>query len=165
MEAIEDFVGRAKNSGFGLRVAAYEFRLDLFANALREAHKRKVDVRVTFDANANPKDKKGKVFPRDENRAMAKTSGIKSLCIERVTRDDVKKPPISHHKFIVLLKSGKPQAVLTGSTNFSRGGGLRAVQRRARRGGPRRGGPVSRVLECCWPPIPSTGSCGRRSPP
>lgn len=122
MESIKAFVERAKNSGFGLRVAAYEFRLDLFADALREAHKRKVDVRITFDANANPPDKKGKVFPRDENRAMAKTSGIKSLCTERVTRDDVKSPPISHHKFIVLLKGGKPQAVLTGSTNFSRGG-------------------------------------------
>lgn len=34
----------------------------------------------------------------------------------------MKNPPISHHKYIVLLKNGKAEAVLTGSTNFSRGG-------------------------------------------
>jgi phosphatidylserine/phosphatidylglycerophosphate/cardiolipin synthase-like enzyme len=122
MEAITAFLARATNSKFGLRVAAYEFRLDLFAAALAEAQTREVDLRITFDANANPKDKNGHVFPRDDNRKLVKKAGLTSASIERVTRDDVQKPPISHHKFIVLLKNGKPQAVLTGSTNFSRGG-------------------------------------------
>jgi phosphatidylserine/phosphatidylglycerophosphate/cardiolipin synthase-like enzyme len=122
MEAISAFVARARNSGWGLRVAAYEFRLDLFASDLRAAHTRGADVRIAFDACANPPDESGGVFPRDANRAMARQSAIKSLCIERVTRDDAKNPPIAHHKFIVLLKAGVPQAVLTGSTNFSRGG-------------------------------------------
>ena len=62
------------------------------------------------------------MFPRDDNRATALKAGVKALCKERVTRDDVKSPPISHHKFIVLLKNGVAQAVLTGSTNFSLGG-------------------------------------------
>jgi len=45
-------------------------------------------------------------------------AGIGHFCTERLS------PPqdISHNKFIVLLKNGKPQAVLTGSTNFSLGG-------------------------------------------
>ena len=123
MEAILAFVARAKNSKFALRVAAYEFRLDLFADALKAAGDRGVDVQVMFDACANPPDQHGVVFPRDENRTTADNANIKkSQCVERITRDDVKNPPISHHKFIVLLQNGKPQAVLTGSTNFSRGG-------------------------------------------
>jgi phosphatidylserine/phosphatidylglycerophosphate/cardiolipin synthase-like enzyme len=122
MEAIEAFVARAADSSWGLRVSAYEFRLDRFADALAAAHHRKADVRILYDGNANPPDAKGKVFPRDDNRAIAKAAGIKTLCTERVTRSDVKSPPISHHKFIALLKGGEPVAVLTGSTNFSRGG-------------------------------------------
>ncbi len=47
---------------------------------------------------------------------------FKSLCIERLTDPSLKYPPISHHKFIVLLKGGEPIAVLTCSTNFSVGG-------------------------------------------
>lgn len=122
MEAILDFVARAKDGDYGLRVAAYEFRLPAFAEALRAAHDRGADVQITYDANNNPPDPHGKVFPRDENRQTASDAKIKKLCIERVTRDDVSRPPISHHKFIVLLKSGKPEAILTGSTNFSLGG-------------------------------------------
>jgi len=122
MEAIAAFTARAKNSSWGLRVAAYEFRLDLFADALLAAHDRGADVRILYDACANPADEHGEVFPRDKNRATALAARVDSFSQERVTRNDVKNPPISHHKFIVLLKNGKPEAVLTGSTNFSRGG-------------------------------------------
>lgn len=122
MEAIEGFVARAVDQSWGLRVAAYEFRLKPFADSLRKAHERGADVHILYDACDNPPDKQGEVFPRDQNRAMAKAARIKSLCSERVTRDDVKSPPISHHKFMVLLKNGKPEAVLTGSTNYSLGG-------------------------------------------
>ena len=122
MEAIAAFTARAKNSSWGLRVAAYEFRLDLFADALRAAHDRGADVKILYDACANPADENGEVFPRDKNRAAALAARVDLFSQERVTRNDVKNPPISHHKFIVLLKNGKPEAVLTGSTNFSRGG-------------------------------------------
>ena len=99
MEAIEGFVARAIDGSWGLRVAAYEFRLRPFADALRKAHKRGADVHILYDACDNPTDENGEVFPRDQNRAMAKAAKVKSLCSERVTRDDVKSPPISHHKF------------------------------------------------------------------
>ena len=122
MEAIAAFTARAKNSSWGLRVAAYEFRLDLFADALRAAHDRGADVKILYDACANPADEHGEVFPRDKNRATALAARVDLFSQERVTRNDVKNPPIPHHKFIVLLKKGKPEAVLTGSTNFSRGG-------------------------------------------
>lgn len=122
MEAIEGFVERAADNSWGLRVAAYEFRLRAFADALRKAHDRGVDVRILYDACNNPPDNNGEVFPRDQNRAMAEAANVESVCSERVTRADVKNPPISHHKFIVLLKNGNPEAVLTGSTNYSLGG-------------------------------------------
>lgn len=123
MEAILGFIARAEGPDYGLRVAAYEFRLEPFARALKAAKDRGVDVRIIYDGCPNPPDPKtGKAFPRDENRATAQRMGIKSLCMERVTRHDVKTPPISHHKFIVLTKGGKAAAVLTGSANFSQGG-------------------------------------------
>ncbi|MFZ5618979.1 MAG: phospholipase D-like domain-containing protein [Pseudomonadota bacterium] len=122
MESIENFVARAANAQFGLRVCAYEFRLDLFADLLKEAKNRGADIRILYDGGANRPDKNGKVFPRDENRETALAGKVKSLCKERVTRDDVKDPPIAHNKFIVLTKNNKAVAALTGSTNFSRGG-------------------------------------------
>jgi phosphatidylserine/phosphatidylglycerophosphate/cardiolipin synthase-like enzyme len=123
MEAMLGFIARATGPGYGLRVAAYEFRLEPLAKALKAAKDRGVDVQIIYDGCPNPPDSQtGKVFPRDDNRETALRAGIKSLCMERVTRSDVKKPPISHHKFIVLTKGGKAAAVLTGSTNFSQGG-------------------------------------------
>jgi phosphatidylserine/phosphatidylglycerophosphate/cardiolipin synthase-like enzyme len=122
MEAIEQFVARAKGASWGLRVAAYEFRFDRLAGWLKAAKGRGADVKVLYDANDNPPEANGVVFPRDANRKMAAAGKIKSLCDERVTRDDIQNPPISHHKFIVLLRNGKAEAVLTGSTNFSLGG-------------------------------------------
>jgi len=122
MEGIEQFVARATGPSWGLRVAAYEFRFDRLAAWLKEAKGRGVDVKVHYDANDNRPDKNGVVFPRDLNRTTAADGKIKGFCSERVTRDDVLDPPIAHNKFIVLLRNGKPQAVLTGSTNFSLGG-------------------------------------------
>jgi phosphatidylserine/phosphatidylglycerophosphate/cardiolipin synthase-like enzyme len=121
-EALLGFVARALGAGWGLRVAAYEFRLSSFADALGAAADRGADVLVLFDANANPPDSDGRVAPRDANRATAQAAGIEHLCHPRITRADVRSPPIAHHKFIVLTRDGKAQAVLTGSTNFTPGG-------------------------------------------
>ncbi len=122
MEAVLAFLDRAKNSTWAVRVCAYEFRLRQFADALKDASHRGADVRILVDDCNNPPDRNGVVFPRDANRAMAAAAKIKSLCIRRVTRSDVKKPPIPHNKFIVLLKDGHPHSLLTGSANFSLGG-------------------------------------------
>lgn len=122
VEAMEEFINRAKGEGWGLRVAAYEFRNLRVALALKAALDRGVDVQVLYDANENEADENGHVFPRDDNRAMAEQAELEAVCTERVTRDDVKKKPIAHSKIIILLKGAAPQAVLTGSTNFSDGG-------------------------------------------
>jgi phosphatidylserine/phosphatidylglycerophosphate/cardiolipin synthase-like enzyme len=109
-EAILAFVGRAKSSGWGLRICAYEFRLPSVIDAVRAAHERGADVRVLYDA--------GKEFPRDENRTQVAAGRIEALAVERVPMPQA----LSHNKFIVLLKNGRGEAVLTGSTNFSLGG-------------------------------------------
>ncbi|MBC7781338.1 MAG: hypothetical protein H7125_14685 [Proteobacteria bacterium] len=121
-EAMLAFVARATDRHFALRVSAYEFRLPSLARALDAARLRGVDVQVLYDANANPPDTAGAVFPRDVNRTTARAAGIESLVRDRVTRSDVTRPPIAHHKFIVLVRDEQPEAVLTGSTNFSLGG-------------------------------------------
>jgi phosphatidylserine/phosphatidylglycerophosphate/cardiolipin synthase-like enzyme len=121
-EAIHAFIARAAGTRHALRVSAYEFRLEPVAQALKAAQARGVDVRILYDGNNNPPDRKGHVFPRDDNRATVATAQLQSLCTERVTRPEIKRPPIAHHKFMVLLEDGEPMAVLTGSTNFSRGG-------------------------------------------
>lgn len=121
-EAIHAFMARATDSSFALRVAAYEFRLEPVAHALKAARDRGVDVRILYDGCNNPPDSQGKVFPRDDNRATADAAGVDALCTERITRPDLKSPPIAHNKFLVLLHHGEPVAVLTGSTNFSKGG-------------------------------------------
>jgi phosphatidylserine/phosphatidylglycerophosphate/cardiolipin synthase-like enzyme len=122
MESIEAFVGRATDAHWSVRVCAYEFRLRRFADALRAAHLRGADVKILFDACNNPPDEHGVVFPRDLNRAMAEEAHVKGLCKDRITRSDVNDPPIPHNKFVVLLKDGQPDSVLTGSANFSLGG-------------------------------------------
>lgn len=125
MEAIEGFVARAIDNTWGIRVAAYEFRLPRFAALLKTAVDRGVDVQVLYDGCNNRPDEHGAVFPRDENRVVATNAGLAGVpghCTERVTRSDVKDPPIAHHKFIVLTQQGQAVAVLTGSTNFSLGG-------------------------------------------
>ncbi len=121
-EAIHAFVARAVDGDFALRVSAYEFRLASVARALKAAHDRGVDVRILYDGNNNPPDSHGRVFPRDDNRDTAVAAQIDGLCTERVTRPNVKRAPIAHHKFMILLQHGEPVAVLTGSTNFSAGG-------------------------------------------
>lgn len=109
-EAMISFIEQATGPGFGLHVCAYEFNYKPVLEALRAASQRGVDVRIIYDRR---KDK-----PGQENEKAVKDVGIDHLCTERKTNPSA----ISHNKFIVLLKDGDPQSVLTGGTNFSEGG-------------------------------------------
>ena len=109
-EAIVAFIALARNSGWSLRVAAYEFHEKGVLDALRQAKKRKVDVKIVYDRR---QDKPGR-----KNDAAVKKAGLQAQC----TRRKATKSAIAHNKFIVLLKGSKAVAVLTGGTNFSEGG-------------------------------------------
>ncbi len=109
-ESIRAFIARASDQGWGLRVAAYEFTDCEVLQSLKEASKRTGDVKVLYHAK---NDSQGKA-----NEGKIAEIGLKKICAPRVAKGLV----LSHNKFIVLLNKGKAVAVLTGSTNFSRGG-------------------------------------------
>lgn len=109
-EAIHSFINRATGPGWGLRVCAYEFTENGVLQALKDASRRKVDVKILYHAR-NDSTKKG-------NEKKIKELKMSKLCKPR----NPKGLALSHNKVIVLTKGGSPQAVLTGSTNFSAGG-------------------------------------------
>lgn len=109
-EAIISFIEQASGPGFELRICAYEFNFKPVLEALRAAKQRGAKVRIIYDRR--------KDHPGEENDEAVKEVGIGSLCIKRTANASA----ISHNKFIVLLKNGEPQSVLTGGTNFSESG-------------------------------------------
>jgi phosphatidylserine/phosphatidylglycerophosphate/cardiolipin synthase-like enzyme len=109
-EALLAFIEEARGPGWGLRVAAYQFTYPPVLGALRQAHQRGVDVRILYDARSDE--------VASPNREAVHQARIKSLCVERTANPS----KIAHNKFIVLLRSGRPIAVCTGSTNFTMGG-------------------------------------------
>ena len=109
-ESIADFIGRAVDSGWGLRVGAYEFTDKDILNALGAARDRGADVEVLYHA----RDDEQKIA----NEAAIQKFGLENICQPRTAQGLT----LSHNKTIVLTKSGVAQAVLTGSTNFSVGG-------------------------------------------
>jgi phosphatidylserine/phosphatidylglycerophosphate/cardiolipin synthase-like enzyme len=127
-EALIGFIERAQDNNWGLRVAAYEFTEESVLIALRDAaQERAVDVKIVYHARERDDTEIRTVFgvkkevktQTGANRAAVMKAEIEDLCKERVAPA---KSDISHNKFIVLLHEDAPVAVLTGSTNFSKGG-------------------------------------------
>ncbi len=118
-EAMLGFIKQAKGRHYGLRVAAYEFNYLPVLKALKAASKGGADVKIIYDArkpkNYNPEKQ---LLPVTESDAAIEQVGIRDLMISRTKNPSY----ISHNKFIVLLKDGKPIEVWTGSTNFTEGG-------------------------------------------
>ena len=110
MEALLEFLLRAKNSQWTLRVAAYQFTNETVLKALKSAKDRGADVSIIYDG----RDEKVSAL----NDAAVLNAGIDSLCRKRTANPSA----IAHNKFIVLLKDSQPQAVWTGSTNITDGG-------------------------------------------
>jgi phosphatidylserine/phosphatidylglycerophosphate/cardiolipin synthase-like enzyme len=109
-EAIRQFIERATDADWGLRVCAYEFTEDHVLQSLKDANKRKADVRILYHA-------------RDDSTKTGNEEAIKKFALSRICQPrNAKGLSLSHNKVIVLTKGGKAQAVLTGSTNFSEGG-------------------------------------------
>ncbi|HLE32999.1 MAG TPA: phospholipase D-like domain-containing protein [Bacteroidota bacterium] len=106
-ENLVKFIAQATDSSYSLHLCIYEFEKANFLESLREAAKRKVKVQILFDW-------KGKTTKK-ENPKAAKEHGLTKYCRKRTAVN------ISHNKFIVLCKNGTPEAVWTGSTNFTDG--------------------------------------------
>lgn len=110
MEALLEFLSRAKDSAWQLRVVAYQFTNEVVLEALKKARDRGVDVHIIYDGRDQGISK--------ANDAAVQRIGINALCKKRTANPSA----IAHNKFIVLVKGGKPRAVWTGSSNFSDSG-------------------------------------------
>jgi phosphatidylserine/phosphatidylglycerophosphate/cardiolipin synthase-like enzyme len=111
-EAMIAFIGQAKDDTWSLRASIYEFQHASILKAFKEARDRGVNVRIVFDYKMGPNK------PARKNLNAIKRAGIEEL----VTKRTQNKSHISHNKFVVLLKRGKPVEVWTGSTNITTGG-------------------------------------------
>jgi phosphatidylserine/phosphatidylglycerophosphate/cardiolipin synthase-like enzyme len=112
-EAIIAYVGQAKGPKMGLRASIYEFQQPDVLKAFKDASLSGADVKIVFDARKNSAD-----TPNKANRKAIKEAGLEAITIPRTQAPSA----ISHNKFIVLLKNGKPVQVWTGSTNLTQGG-------------------------------------------
>lgn len=113
LDGILRFISRAKDENWALDVAIYEYELKAIVDAVNDAHKRHVQVRVLYHA------KDGDEQTSENMASLRKIPTAKKR--GRVTSK------IFHDKFIVLSRinaAGKrvPQAVLCGSTNFTENG-------------------------------------------
>jgi phosphatidylserine/phosphatidylglycerophosphate/cardiolipin synthase-like enzyme len=112
LEALEEYIGQAGGEGWGLYASVYELDYIPVLNELKKAIDRGADVRIIFDNK-----EKG---PGAENRTAMEMAGID---LEKYTIPRNANPSyISHNKFVLLLKDGKPLQVWTGSTNITKGG-------------------------------------------
>jgi phosphatidylserine/phosphatidylglycerophosphate/cardiolipin synthase-like enzyme len=109
-EALLNFIALAKDNTCQLRCCFYEFEYEEVLSALNEARKkRKVDVKVIYDARGQKK----------KNTEAIESAGLPASMLIPRTSDP---KYIQHNKFMVLLKNKQPVAVFTGSTNITEKG-------------------------------------------
>jgi phosphatidylserine/phosphatidylglycerophosphate/cardiolipin synthase-like enzyme len=109
-EAIQGFIARAAGPGWGMRIGAYEFTDPDVLTSVKAASKKTKDVEVLYHAR-NDSQKKA-------NEDAIALFALKAICTPRTAKG----LSLSHNKFVVLTRAGVAEAVLTGSTNFSRAG-------------------------------------------
>jgi len=118
-EALLAFLAQAKGKSFALHAAIYEFQKPNLLAGLKQALDSGAEVQVAY--HHRQKDDADKTA--GENDEAAKEAGLAKVSKQRGANPQ---SAIMHDKFVVLLaKKGKkltPQAVWTGSTNWTDGG-------------------------------------------
>jgi phosphatidylserine/phosphatidylglycerophosphate/cardiolipin synthase-like enzyme len=109
-EALQAFIGLAKDEHFALRAAFYEFQYQPIANAFAKAVEAGADIKIVYDAESTYK---------HENELTIANAGLEQM---GAVKPRTVSEGIRHNKFIVLLEDETPIAVWTGSTNISEGG-------------------------------------------
>lgn len=113
-EGLLAFLAAAEGPGHALHVAVYEFQMPALVEALAAARRRGVTVRVVYHQDRPSAADSAHTGRR--NAAAAAAAGLADVCVPRAQHGG-----ISHHKFIVRLRAGAPEAVWTGSTNWTEG--------------------------------------------
>jgi phosphatidylserine/phosphatidylglycerophosphate/cardiolipin synthase-like enzyme len=110
LEGMLGFIARAEDASYALHGAIYEFQRPEALSALKAARKRKVKVKVVFDAIP------GKSKPKKKN--------LDAIAAAKLIRESSGKTKgtIMHNKFLVLSHRDKPVAVWTGSMNWTENG-------------------------------------------
>jgi phosphatidylserine/phosphatidylglycerophosphate/cardiolipin synthase-like enzyme len=118
-EALLAYLNQASDKSFALHAAVYEFQKPELLQGLKDAVERGVDVQVVY----HHRKKNDKDTTADKNDAAIKQVGLSKIVTPRNANPQ---DAIMHNKFVVLLKNigGQmaPQAVWTGSTNWTDGG-------------------------------------------
>ena len=115
LDSVLTFIQRANGAGTSLHVAIYEARHPAVLDELSLARRRGVDVNIVFDAKDNGRGD-DPAFPRQENLAQLDDAGLlQTGCVERTANPSY----IAHNKFMVLSRDDAPEAVWTGSANWS----------------------------------------------
>ena len=109
-ESLLEFIAGAREND-ELHVAIYEFHDAVVADALKQALARKADVRIVYHA-VDASDKTVR-----ESVQVLTDAGLTGVATPRTNA-----AKISHNKFVVLKRGGKPVRVWTGSANFSEAG-------------------------------------------
>jgi phosphatidylserine/phosphatidylglycerophosphate/cardiolipin synthase-like enzyme len=125
-EAILAFLARAEDESYALHAAIYEFQKPELLQGLKDALARGVDVQVVYHhRQKNDEDKTATKNDAAINKVdeAVQTNRLKDVVTQRKANPQA---AIMHNKFVVLLKEvdGEkvPQAVLSGSTNWTDGG-------------------------------------------
>jgi phosphatidylserine/phosphatidylglycerophosphate/cardiolipin synthase-like enzyme len=140
-QAILDFLAQAKDGTYALHAAVYEFQWDSLLQGLKAAKEggaKEVTVvyhhrtppqpaRNSKKANATDSPETGSDSEDDTGTAAANDAaiarnGLSAAGVTCIQRKANPQGAIMHNKFVVLLQNGKPQAVWTGSTNWTDGG-------------------------------------------
>ncbi|HRH77077.1 MAG TPA: phospholipase D-like domain-containing protein [Cellvibrionaceae bacterium] len=118
LESVVAFIDNAQKDD-ELYVAIYEARHSAPLSALKRAKQRGVKLGIIFDAKENGNEAKDEdPFPRSENLDFLEQHDLLENAIYRSASPSY----IAHNKFIILCREGAPEAVLTGSTNWSKNG-------------------------------------------
>jgi phosphatidylserine/phosphatidylglycerophosphate/cardiolipin synthase-like enzyme len=113
-EGLLAFLKQAIDSTYSLHAVVYEFQKPNLLNGLKAALERGANVQVVYhNRRANPKDDTW-----SKNAAAIQAAGLQAVCLPRQASPQT---AICHDKFVVLIKNGIPQAVWTGSTNWTDG--------------------------------------------
>jgi phosphatidylserine/phosphatidylglycerophosphate/cardiolipin synthase-like enzyme len=119
-EALLGYLAQATDSSYALHCAIYEFQKPSLLQGLKEAIKREVDVKVVYHHRI----KNQKDTTAHKNDGAIDAAGLPKTNVQ--PRAASPQDGIMHNKFVVLLrKQGDkfvPQAVWTGSTNWTDGG-------------------------------------------
>lgn len=113
-EGLLAFLAQATGPVYALHIALYEFQKPRPLEALAAARQRGAEVKVVYHMDKPGAGDSAHTGKRNEQAAAQ--AGLTAVCVPR-TRQGA----ISHNKFVVLLKQGTPQAVWTGSTNWTDG--------------------------------------------